>query len=146
MKTSFIKVAIAIGIMAMGCFSPREKTAQELLNNPKMENEIDSAIINDNVRLTKFMAKMMENENCKKMMITDAPMLKMMCLSENMDSLMKSDREMMENTATRMINFMKADTVVCDKTCTRIMEDKFLRERMLRKAGTSDEKKNSKSK
>jgi hypothetical protein len=146
MKTTYFTIAIVIGIMTAGCGGTKEKTAEELLKTPKMEDEIYFTILSDNAHLSKFMEKMMEEENCRKMMLTNKPMIKMMCMSENVDTLMNTDKEVRESITNKMIKSMTMDSTVCDHTCTRIMAEGKLKNYFNKYENRMNEKTNSKSK
>lgn len=123
MKTLFYTSIVIIGCLLMNCTSPKEKTATELLKNPQMEQDIYTAILNDNNYLSKFMEKMMANENCKSMMEKNNLILTLVCRSEKMDSMLNNDKYLKEKISNIYLNSMVADSVVCDKTCNKIIEN-----------------------
>lgn len=127
MKTVKLLSAIIIGMMIIGCEKIKEKTAEEILENPKMEEQIYAAILNNNNHLTKFIDKMMVDENCKTLMTKNTSLMKMICLSENMDSLFNTDNEIMKHITNKIIQMMEVDTSVCDRTCNRMMESESIR-------------------
>lgn len=131
MKTTVFLISIIAGTMMGGCAEVREKTAEELLQNPKMEDEIYSAILNDQKRTEKMMERMMNDESCKMMMMKNSSMVKMMCSSDKIDSLMHHDMHMMENMTNNLMNIVERDSVVCDKTCATMMGSDRFRKRMM---------------
>lgn len=131
MKSLIILFGIGAIVTIAACSSVREKTAEELLENPKMEDEIYSAILSNKKRTEKLMDRMMADENCMSMMSGNSSMVKMMCMSPKMDSLMHHDMQMMENMTSSMVNIVEKDSVVCDKTCSKMMESDRFRKRMM---------------
>lgn len=126
MKILFFIFAIIIGAATTSCNDIREKTAEELLESPKMEEEIYSAILSDSLYFTLFMNKMMSNENSKKMLTENYPMMKMMCLSKEMDNLINSDQQARESMSNRFMLKMEAKSAVCDKTCVKYLPSEHL--------------------
>lgn len=114
--------------LMMACKGMREKTAEELLENPKMKDEIFSAILNNDAHLNMLMNKMMLDENCKRKLTKNTSMMKMMFMSETMDSLMKADEELMKIMTNNMVQNMNEDKALCDKTCTKMMGSKYFAE------------------
>src|ERR1035437_3049946 len=124
MKYNFFLLAIILGIIAIiGCSKINEKSAEELLNNPKMEEEIYSGILSNSNRFSKFIDRIMADENGKTMMVRNKYLMKTICLSENMDTLLKDDKQMMETMSNRLINNISIDSVACDQTCIRLMKN-----------------------
>ena len=127
MKTKILLILILNVLLISSCNNIREKTAEELLENPAMEDEIYSVILNDSVRFSKFMDQMTMNERSKIVLSKNSSLVKMMCMSEKMDSLMSTDKQVMENVSNRFIKRMEADSFLCDHTCTRIMQNENLK-------------------
>lgn len=127
MKSNIFLIVILCGLLVTGCKGNREKSAEELLENPVMEDEIYSTILNDSVYFLKFMNKISMDESCKKMVANNNSIMKEMCMSEKMDSLLSTDQQMMENLSNRLIKRMEVDSFACDHTCTRIMESEYLK-------------------
>ena len=123
--TTFFKISI-VALLAIGCTDIREKTAADLLKNPKMEEDIYTSIINDNAHLSKFMDKMLANENCKSMMTKNNPLVKMVCMSEKIDSMISNDKQIRERMTGNLLKKMEVDSVVCDETCIRLSKNQYL--------------------
>lgn len=123
MKVNVFFKTMLIGIIAIGCTSVREKTAEEILENSKLEQEIYNAIIADSTHLSRLMDKMMADDNCKIKMTENGSLVKAVCMSPHMDSLMNQDGLFIEHMSNRIIQKMMADSVICDKTCTKMMEN-----------------------
>lgn len=132
----FLILLIAV-ILVTGCKMTKEKTAEEILMNSEAEDEIYTAILNDSTYFLKFINRIAMDEQSKKIMARNSSLVKMMCMSEKMDSLMSSDKQVMESIENRFIKRMKADSFVCDHTCTRMMEidyvKKYFKERGIEK-------------
>jgi hypothetical protein len=124
---SNIFLILLCGLLVSSCKSTKEKSAEELLENSKMEDNIYSAILNDSIRFSKFMNQMAMNERSKIILSRNSSIVKMMCMSEKMDSLMSNDQQILENLSNRFVKRMEADSFVCDHTCTRIMENEYLK-------------------
>jgi cobalamin biosynthesis Mg chelatase CobN len=122
-----IFLILLCGLLVSSCKSTKEKSAEELLENSKMEDNIYSAILNDSIRFSKFMNQMAMNERSKIILSRNSSIVKMMCMSEKMDSLMSNDQQILENLSNRFVKRMEADSFVCDHTCTRIMENEYLK-------------------
>ncbi len=117
-KTIFILI-LFIEIMTISCNSRREKSAEELLENTKIENEIYSAIISNKEHLSKFM---------NKMMMTNSSAMNMICTSEKMmDSLINNNPQIIKDLSNSLIKKMGTDSAVCDKTCTKMIENENVR-------------------
>ena len=127
MKIKLFIVSITTGIVLAGCNNMKEKSAEELMKNPGTEQEIYSEIISNNAHLSKFIDKMMEDENSKTMLMRDKLFIKMVCMSPNMDTLMNTDRQVMERWSNLFINKMAADSALCDQTCIRLSTNDRLR-------------------
>jgi hypothetical protein len=127
MKSNIFFVILLCILFVIGCNGTKEKTAGELLENSTMEDEIYSSILNDSVHFSKFINKMAMDERGKKMMAKNSSMVKVMCMSEKVDSLMSNDKQVMESLSNRLIKRMEADSFVCDVTCTRMMESEYLK-------------------
>ncbi|MGZ4048723.1 MAG: hypothetical protein ACXVPU_16860 [Bacteroidia bacterium] len=124
-RMNFLIVMSAIFIA--GCTDYKEKTAQELLLNQKTQNEIFDAIVHDTAYTSKLLDKMMANEDSKKIITADNSVVKMVCMSEKTDQLFNNDKDVMNKMTDRILRSMQADSAVCDKTCTKIMEDEKLK-------------------
>ena len=131
MKSINLFIGVTVSVMVMSCAEVREKTAEELLENPKMEDEIYSAILASKAHSEKFLDRMMNDENCKAMMMKNSSMVKMMCSSDKMDSLMHHDLQMMESMTNNLMNIVERDSIVCDKTCSKMMESDRFRKRIM---------------
>ena len=127
MKTKILLILILNVLLISSCNSVKEKTAEELLENPAMEDKIYSLILNDSIRFSKFMNQMTMNERSKIILFKNSELVKMMCMSEKMDSLMSNDKQVMENVSNRFIKRMEADSFLCDHTCTRILQNENLK-------------------
>ena len=124
MKT-FLKITL-IALLTISCSDVRRKNVANLLNDPKMEDEIYSSIINDNVHLSKFMDKMLANENCKSIITRNNSLIKMVCMSEKIDSMVSNDKQIREKMTGNLFKKMEADSVVCDETCIRLSKNQYL--------------------
>lgn len=134
MKTILFLVAVTIGMMTAACSGVREKTAEEMLENPKMEDEIYSAILADTSRFEKLIERMMFDEDCKAMMMGNDSLIKIICSSDKMFGLMNHDIQMMESMTTNLMNIVERDSVVCDKTCAKMMESDRFRKHIMEHA------------
>lgn len=123
MKINVFFKTILFGIIAVGCSSVREKTAEEILENSKLEQEVYNAIIADSAHLTRLMDKMTADDNCKIKMAENVSLVKAVCLSSNIDSLMNKDGLFIEQMSNCVIQKMILDSVMCDKTCTKMVEN-----------------------
>lgn len=130
-KNLVLPVAIAVAIAAFSCSKIREQTAEELLEGPKMEGEIYSAILNDSAHFANFIDKMMSNEKCKGIMVKHQGMMKMMCTAERVDSMINVDTEMLENMMSCMIRKMEGDTSACNRMYSKMMDGKATGKRMM---------------
>lgn len=134
MKTIFFLTVILIGSLMASCEGVREKTAEELLDNSKMREEIYSAILNDSIYFNTFLGKAMSNKSSKKILTENYSMMKMMCMSDNMDHIMNTDKEAMERMSAIFIKKLEQKHVSCDKTCVRYLPiehyNKCLKEQM----------------
>ncbi len=54
-------------------------------------------------------------------------MMKTICMSEELDSMVATDKEMMESITSKILESMKKDSMVCDHTCNRMMENEQFR-------------------
>lgn len=125
-KNIFFTVTL-FGILTGGCAGTKQKRAESLLKNPGMENEIYSAILNDPENLSKFLDKMMLSEDAKKLMLENPLLSKTLCMSGKMDSLISNDEQIRETMSGLIIKNMMADSVVCDKTCSKLMENEHIK-------------------
>jgi hypothetical protein len=98
-----------------------------MLKNSVTENEIYRAILNDSTYFLKFMNEIEMDEQSKKIMARNSSLVKMMCMSDKMDNLISNDKQVMESMSNRFINKMETDSVVCDHTCTRMMESEYVK-------------------
>ena len=126
MKTSVYLITGIIAIIVIGCIGTKEKSADELLKNPTMEEDIYTSIIKDTAHLSKFMNKMMANESCKSMVEKNNSLVKMVCMSEKIDSLVSNDKQIREKVTGNLFKKMEADSVVCDETCIRLSKNQYL--------------------
>ena len=127
MKSNIFFVVIFCGLYALSCMRTKEKTADELLQNSVLEDEIYSSVLTDSVRFLKFINKMELNEKSKKMMTNNNSIVKAVCMSEKMDSMMSKDHQVIEKFSNRLIKRMEADSFVCDVTCTKMMKSDYLK-------------------
>lgn len=129
MRTKIYLISLILGIiMATACNAPKEKSANELLEDPKMCNEIFNAILKDAGYSQNFMEKMMSTKNCSSPFLQNLTMVKMSCMSDETDT---TDREIVEKMTDLMIRKMEVDSVVCDKTCAKIIENEQLRSKLM---------------
>ena len=133
MKKTIFLSAILLILITISCSITKEKTADELLNDPKTENEIYQSILNDSTHLIKLIDKIMADENCKKIMNRNSVLIKMVCLSEKMDSLISIDKQATERLSHHLIKINGSDSFVCDKNCTKTIEGEFIRKYSKRK-------------
>lgn len=135
MKAIILFAAIVLEMLITSCKNTSdEKSVAELFKDPKTEEEIYSAILSNNERTKKLIDRMMVDENTRSMLAGNSSMMKMMCLSGSMDSLVYTDAQMSEEMINRLLKAMAADSVVCDKTCTRMMKDESIRKRIMEHA------------
>lgn len=134
MKTTIFLASIFIMVMSIGCSNTKERTAEEILKDPKMEDEIYTAILENKTHLSKFMDRMMVDKNCEVMMSKKGPMTKMMCTDHRMDSLMANDDQTMECLTNSIIRKIETDSIACDKTCTQMMGSDRFRKHMMEHA------------
>jgi short-subunit dehydrogenase involved in D-alanine esterification of teichoic acids len=114
-------------MMLVACSDNNKKSASELLKDPVMEEHIYNSILSDKQHLTKFMDKMMADAHSMKMLINNGTMMKTICMSEELDSMVATDKEMMESITSKILESMKKDSIVCDHTCNRMMENEQFR-------------------
>ena len=97
MRTSIFLAGLFLVIISINCCtSTRDKSAEELLNDPKMEEKMFAAILSDQNYFTKFMNKAMVDEKSKLIIIKNRSLMKMLCMSENMDTVMHNDLQLKE--------------------------------------------------
>jgi hypothetical protein len=133
MKKTIFLPAILLVLITISCGTTKEKTADELLNDPKTETEIYESILNDSTHLIKLMDKMTADENCKKIMNRNSVLFKMVCLSEKMDSLISTNKQATESLSHHLIKINGTDSFMCDKNCTKTVEGEFIRKYSKRK-------------
>ena len=126
MRSIFFLLAIVVISSTIRCSDVREKTAEEILEKPKMRDEIYSAILNDRLYFKIFMNKIMSNETSKQLLADNYAIMKMMCMSDQMDKLISTDNQAMEKMANRFIFKMEEQSGVCDKTCVKYMPSEHL--------------------
>ncbi len=139
MKTRFFMPVLMGVIMTIGCNQQKEKSARELLENTETRSEVFDAILKNRDYSAGFMEKMMEDENCKSMFVKNLSMMKIMCMSEKMDTVM-NDPEVMEKMTKHLIHKMKSDDDVCDKTCANLVEEEHLRLKLKQLMEEQDQK------
>lgn len=127
MKVNIFSILIVVGIFVFSCEGVKEKTAEELLENSEMKEKIYAEILLDTTYFMEFMNKIALDDRGKIMMARNSSIVKAMCMSDKMDSIMISDQQVMENLSNRFVKRMIADSLVCDHTCTRIMENEYLK-------------------
>lgn len=130
MKNKIYFVVILFGLQLAACAGKKEKSAAEMLKDPVKEGEVYDAILADNKHLMKLMDRMMADKNCRRMMTGKGAMMKMMCMSESMDSMMNEDKEMAGKMTGRLLETMKKDSMLCDHTCSGMMENERVRRYM----------------
>ena len=126
MKLILLLTGSFIGVMAISCSRNKEKSAEELLKDPQMENNLYTAILNNSDHFTKFMDKAMADEMGRTLMTNNPSMLKMMCTSNNMDTLLSSDQLLKEIFTERFVSELERDSTLCDHTCTRLKKNEQL--------------------
>lgn len=121
MKSVRFFMACMVGLVLISCTDVREKTVEEMLEKPKIRDEVYSAIIKDSLYFKMLMGKIMSNENSKEMLAENHEIMKMMCMSDNMHHLMNTDKEVREKVTSSFMLKMEEKTAVCDKTCVKYM-------------------------
>lgn len=127
MKVKIFSILLLVVIFVASCEGVKEKSAEELLDNSEMKNKIYSEILRDSSHFIEFINKIALDDRSKMMMAGNSSIVKAMCMSDKMDDIMISDQQVMENLSSRFVKRMIADSVVCDHTCTRIMENEYLK-------------------
>lgn len=127
MKINVFLIGIVGGLLFANCNGIKDKSAKELLENSDMKEKIYSEIISDTTHFLEFMNKFMNDDQSKILLNRNSSLVKMVCMSEKMDSLMSHDQQVMESLSNRFIKKMEDDSVVCDHTCTRLMESEYLK-------------------
>jgi len=117
--TALLTTAV-ITMLLIECAYFKEKSAEDLLQNPKMEAELYAAILKDNARFSKFMDKAMEDNVCKTTIAKNQGVVKMVCSSARMDSIMIADKEIMGNMMDCMVKRIKGDSSACTMMCNRM--------------------------
>jgi hypothetical protein len=134
MRSAIYSISLVLVFVLFGCGSVKEKTVEDLLDNEEMAANIYSAIIADSLHLKAFMDKMMSIGNCRRMMLENQSMARMFCMSDKMDSILKKDQALMDLMTDRFIKNIEKDSMACDKTCTRMMQNeklsKYLKSRL----------------
>lgn len=126
MKNLILTASVMIVSVLTGC-TAKQKTAEELLKDPKTEQEIYSAILSDKEHLSAFMEKMLADKDCRELMTASDAFVKMACMSAKMDSIISNDKLVLDNITGIMIRKMSADSITCDHTCTKMMEDESIK-------------------
>ncbi len=126
MKSNILLTGLFIALINNSCTSPKEKCIEDLLNDPMTEIEVYTSILADNSHFSKFMDKVMSDDAGKKMLTENRSIMKMMCMSKSMDTLMNTDKQVLETFTDRFITKLESDSMVCDHTCTRIMKNDVL--------------------
>jgi len=126
MKTSFKLILVMAVISLASC--TKKQTAQELLKDGKMRDEIMNAICNDSSLTTEMINHMSTTGASEKMLPMSCNMLGKIMTSD----IMKKDTAMQATVMTSMLHLMEKDSVLCDKTCTE-MEHNVSIKRVLQK-------------
>ncbi|MDP3557030.1 MAG: hypothetical protein Q8T03_06615 [Bacteroidota bacterium] len=137
MKKTVYLILILFGVFAVSCNSVKEKTAEELLNDPAMEENIYSAITASNMRISKIVNKILGNENSKAILMRNNSLIKNVCMSPNLDSIIEKDQQVLQNLSNIIMPKMEADSFACDHTCTKSVELDFINKYSKRKHKTN---------
>ena len=146
MKTKILLLIAVVVLFASGCSDIREQSAEELLKAPKMRSELYATIFTNHDYLSQLLIEMKENEMSKKMLMDNTPMLKMMCTTEKIDTMMQADEVMMKDMINLMVSRMESDTTTCSLMCSKVMESEHLKKYVMEHACQQNEKKMIKEK
>ena len=126
MKTQILFISIFAACAFWTCSDIREKSAKEILESTKMREEIFQVMLNDHVYLNAFFNKVLADTGAETQLLQNTKLMKILCISTEMEILMKNDSEMMDYMAKQVIGKMASDSVMCDKTCVKILEHQVL--------------------
>jgi hypothetical protein len=126
MKTQILFISVFIAFAFWTCSDVREKSAKEMLESTKMREEIFRCILNDHDYLNTFLNNVLADTSAKVQLLQHSKLMKALCISSEMELMMKQDPEMMDHMAKQVIKQMAADSSMCDKTCTKMLEHQVL--------------------
>ncbi len=140
MKLFFPLTILLLIILSPSCANKKERGAGALLENDKDRNEIIDTLLSNPAYLSEFLDRVMSNERARIALIGNRRMMKTLCMSDKMDSLIATDPQVMEHINNNMIKKMVSDSFVCDKTCTSLLENeglkKFIQSRINQQASS----------
>lgn len=118
---AFIKIVCIAGcVLLVSCV--KKQTAAELLKDKDMRAEIMTAISNDSAMAIEMLSRMSSTGAAEKMMPMTCQVLSNIMASE----AMAKDTTMQNLVISGMMQLMVRDPVLCDKTCTRIRQNKMM--------------------
>jgi hypothetical protein len=112
----------------------KHEKANRMLENPSMEDAIYTSIIHNEQRLSKLLDRMSKSDNCKKTLCKRKDFIASLCHSENMDTLLNKDNEMMDQMTGKLIFKMQTDSMFCDHTCRRLMDVEKIKNQLKKEA------------
>ena len=127
MKTLLKTGLIAGCILFISC--TRKQTANELLKDETTRNEIMTAICNDSDLTVEMINRMSTTGASQKMLPFSCQMLNKIMTSD----VMKRDTAIQNSMMSGMLELMTHDSVLCDKTCTRMVNIRNIQRIMQKK-------------
>lgn len=140
MKTQIL-LMVVLTVLIFGCTKIQEKTAEEILEAPKLRGEIFEEILTNDKYISEFTNKMAASEKGKTVFTINIPMMRLAWESDKMDSLINTDMKMMETMINRVVNKMESDTNTCSMMCSKVMENEHLKSYVIKHACSTPEKK-----
>lgn len=139
---NFISILLLATLLVTGCNPNKKEKAEALFTDPVMQDEIFNAIMGDSARLQQFFEKFhsQRQHHMGKMGPMHQRMMKKMCCSSGMDSVMMCDGSMQGKMMRHMLKQTDQDSVYCRQLGDSVMRHDRLRKHLQQRMGQGKQK------
>lgn len=123
-----MKLFLLAGVIILGACA-KKQSAQQLLKDDKMRDEIMTAISNDH-NMTEEMINHLTTIPASREIVLGSCTVMDTIMASN---FMRRDTVMQENVLSGMLRLLRKDSILCDKTCTRMLEDPRIKKALEKK-------------
>jgi len=105
----------------------REEQTQKMLFKKELREDIFSVFLKDTAYLSDFANRVSKDSLAQNVLKRNKPLIKVLCTSSTIDSLLKSDAQVNRILAIKLVHRMEEDTASCQLMCGMVMENPVLR-------------------
>ncbi len=132
MIVTLLATLIIAGTLLTSCSQDKTQSLEEILKDPKQQEQAFAMMAQDHELSKKYMAKMMDNDHMTGMMVDQLVQTAAedTLLAGKLSSMITNFPELMLLTMHHFMPVIDADTAMCDGFCDHAMEHEHIAEGM----------------